>query len=82
MVRSWKDSIPRGAPYRWMYGALHTLDFPALVAQPRWRTLLITLLCALGFVFSSTALVIGWRRVSRKARLDVRQAGVRKAPSP
>ncbi|MDB5923647.1 MAG: hypothetical protein JWN13_2583 [Betaproteobacteria bacterium] len=53
--------------YRWLYGALHTLDFPVLVSRPTLRTFAITLFCGLGFVFSITAVVIGWRRIRRKS---------------
>lgn len=49
--------------FRWLYSALHTLDFPALVAAPAVRTLLIVVLCMGGFVFSLTGVVIGWRRL-------------------
>ncbi|WP_314945074.1 PepSY domain-containing protein [Bradyrhizobium cosmicum] len=49
--------------YRWLYGALHTLDFPFLVAHPHWRDVLIVGLCVLGLVFSITGTVIGWRRL-------------------
>lgn len=49
--------------YRWFYGALHTLDFPILMAHPFWRDVLIVGLCALGLVFSITGIVIGWRRL-------------------
>lgn len=49
--------------YRWVYGALHTLDFPILVAHPRWRDVLVVGLCALGLVFSMSGIVIGWRRL-------------------
>lgn len=49
--------------YRWLYSALHTLDFPALMAHPRLRDTLIVGLCALGLVFSVTGVVIGWRRL-------------------
>lgn len=49
--------------YRWFYGALHTFDFPVLIAHPRLRDVLIVGLCALGFVFSLTGIVIGWRRL-------------------
>jgi hypothetical protein len=49
--------------YRWFYSALHTLDFPALMAYPRLRDVLIVGLCALGLVFSVTGIVIGWRRL-------------------
>ena len=49
--------------YRWAYSALHTLDFPILMAHPRLRDGLIVGLCALGLVFSVTGVVIGWRRL-------------------
>lgn len=49
--------------YRWLYGALHTLDFPILVAHPLLRDGLVVGLCALGFLFSITGIVIGWRRL-------------------
>jgi hypothetical protein len=51
--------------YRWAYGALHTLDFPALIARPLLRTALIVMLCGLGLAFSMTGVVIGWRRLRR-----------------
>ena len=49
--------------YRWAYTALHTLDFPILLVHPVLRSGLIVLLCAIGFVFSVTGAVIGWRRL-------------------
>lgn len=49
--------------YRWLYSALHTLDFPILMAHPHLRDILIVGLCALGMVFSITGIVIGWRRL-------------------
>jgi PepSY-associated TM region len=49
--------------YRWLYGALHTLDFPVLTARPVLRTSLIVALCGLGFVFSLTGVMIAWRRL-------------------
>jgi hypothetical protein len=49
--------------YRWLYGALHTLDFPILTARPALRTALIVALCGCGFVFSLTGVVIAWRRL-------------------
>lgn len=49
--------------YRWAYGALHTLDFPVLLAHPLLREVLIVALCGFGFVFSVTGIVIGWRRL-------------------
>ncbi|OAF19426.1 PepSY domain-containing protein [Bradyrhizobium neotropicale] len=51
--------------YRWLYSALHTLDFPILMAHPSLREGLIVGLCALGFLFSITGIVIGWRRLRR-----------------
>ena len=51
--------------YRWAYGALHTLDFPSLIARPLLRTALIVTLCGLGFAFAVTAMVIAWRRLRR-----------------
>ena len=49
--------------YRWLYGALHTLDFPVLTARPTLRTTLIVALCGCGFIFSLTGVVIAWRRL-------------------
>jgi uncharacterized iron-regulated membrane protein len=54
--------------YRWFYSALHTLDFPALLAAPAVRTVLITALCVLGLVFSLSGVVIGWRRLRMTLR--------------
>jgi multidrug efflux pump subunit AcrB len=42
---------------------LPNVDFPTLLAHPVLRTLLIVGLCALGFAFSITGVVIGWRRL-------------------
>jgi hypothetical protein len=49
--------------YRWLYGALHTMDIPALKSHPTLRSALIVILCGSGFVFSLTGVVIGWRRL-------------------
>ena len=49
--------------YRWLYSALHTLDFPVLIAHPLLRDVLIVGFCSLGLVFSVTGIVIGWRRL-------------------
>jgi hypothetical protein len=54
---------PSRRAYRWLFGALHRLDFPVLAARPALRTALVVALCALGFVFSLTAVVIAWRRL-------------------
>jgi hypothetical protein len=49
--------------YRWLYSGLHTLDLPVLLDHPLLRSILIVVLCAVGFVFSVTGAVIGWRRL-------------------
>ena len=54
---------PSRRAYRWLYGALHTLDFPALTARPALRTAIVVVLCIFGLAFTATALVIGWRRL-------------------
>ena len=54
---------PSRRAYRWAYSALHTFDFPILMARPRLRDILIVGLCTLGLVFSITGIVIGWRRL-------------------
>ncbi len=57
---------PSRRVYRWLYGALHTMDIPVLVAHPLVRSALIVFLCILGFVFSTTAVAIGWRRLGQQ----------------
>jgi hypothetical protein len=49
--------------YRWLFTALHTLDFHVLTVRPALRTILIVVLCGCGFVFSVTGIVIAWRRL-------------------
>jgi len=49
--------------YRWLYTALHTMNFPVLLRHPGVRSGLIVAFCAIGFVFSITGAVIGWRRL-------------------
>ncbi|UGY14387.1 PepSY domain-containing protein [Bradyrhizobium septentrionale] len=61
MVLQRLDSSRRA--YRWAYQALHTLDFPVLVQHPATRTLIVVGLCTLGFLFSITGILIGWRRL-------------------
>ena len=49
--------------YRILFNALHSLDFPWLLAyRPAWD-LLVILLCVLGLALSVTAVVIAWRRL-------------------
>ncbi|WP_454648984.1 PepSY domain-containing protein [Bradyrhizobium liaoningense] len=54
---------PSRRVYRWLYSALHTLDFPILLAHAWMRDTLIVGLCTLGLMFSITGIVIGWRRL-------------------
>jgi len=50
-ARCWEKLDASRRTYRWLYGALHTLDFPVLTARPALRTGLIVALCGCGFVF-------------------------------
>jgi hypothetical protein len=54
---------PSRRVYRWLYSAVHTLDFPILLAHAPLRDALIVGLCSLGLMFSITGIVIGWRRL-------------------
>jgi len=49
--------------YRWLFGGLHTLDFPALTSRPLLRATLIVALCLCGLAFSLTGVVIASRRL-------------------
>ena len=54
--------------YRWLFNGLHSLDFPGLVEQrPLWDVLILALL-ALGFLFSLTGVVVGWKKVFQVGR--------------
>jgi hypothetical protein len=70
-------SDPSRRAYRWLYRALHTLDIPALTSLPELRGPLIVILCGLGFVFSLTGVVIGWRRLRRSVRKQNNGLGAR-----
>lgn len=49
--------------YRWLFNGLHSLDFPGLTNhRPLWDILILTLL-TLGFIFSITGVIIGWKRI-------------------
>lgn len=49
--------------YRWLFNGLHSFDFPGLVnRRPLWDVIMLGLLTC-GFVFSITAIVIGYRRI-------------------
>jgi hypothetical protein len=55
--------------YRWLFGALHTLNFPILANRPALRAATIVVLCGIGFAFSLTGVVIAWRRLLSCLRL-------------
>jgi len=51
--------------YRWMFNALHSFDFPLLIAhRPAWDIVVIAL-SLVGLVISVSGVVIGWRRLRR-----------------
>lgn len=54
--------------YRWLYDGLHTLNFPILIAHPRWRAALVVTLCLCGFLFSLTGVVLALRRLRQGLR--------------
>lgn len=48
---------------RWLFNGLHSLDFQFLLRhRPLWDVVMI-ILSLIGFIFSVTAIVIGWRRL-------------------
>jgi uncharacterized iron-regulated membrane protein len=53
--------------YRWLFNALHSLDFPLLLRyRPSWD--IVTLLLSLiGLIVSTSGIVIGWRRLRRSS---------------
>lgn len=53
--------------YRWLFSALHSLDFRVLRhAPPAWKAT-IWILSLIGLAMSVTGIVIGWRHLRRKA---------------
>jgi hypothetical protein len=53
---------------RWLYNGMHSLDFTLLFQhRPLWDFGVI-LLCILGFAFSVTSVVLGWRRLNYRLR--------------
>ena len=70
---------------RWAFNFLHDFDLPILLhSRPSWD-LLIWTLSAGGLVISLSALVIGWRRLKRKAlavRIWARHLRRRPNPAP
>jgi uncharacterized iron-regulated membrane protein len=54
-----------GRSYRWLFNALHSFDFPWLLAwRPAWD-IVVWLLSLLGLTISVSGIVIGWRRLVR-----------------
>ena len=54
--------------YRWLFNALHSLDFPLLLRyRPAWDVVTV-LLSLIGMVVSTSGIVIGWRRLRRGSR--------------
>lgn len=54
-----------GRAKRWLYNGLHSLDFGFLIDnRPVWDVVVIVL-CSAGFLFSSTAVIVSWRRLLR-----------------
>ena len=55
----------KGRARRWLYNGLHSLDFRFLIDnRPFWDVVVIALSAA-GFLFSSTAIIVSWRRMLR-----------------
>jgi hypothetical protein len=54
---------PSRRTYRWLFGGLHTLDFPPLQSRPLLRATVIVALCLCGLAFSLTGAVLAWRRL-------------------
>lgn len=67
------------AAYAWVYYALHTGNVPGLTTRPTLRRLVLLLALALGFLFSITGVMLGWRRLcvsaSRSSDGRVRERG-------
>jgi PepSY-associated TM region len=54
-----------GRVKRWLYNAMHSLDFGFLIQnKPLWDIVVITL-CVLGFIFSLSSIFIAFRRALR-----------------
>ncbi|WP_340642771.1 PepSY domain-containing protein [Rhodocyclus gracilis] len=51
--------------HRWLFGALHRLDFPPLATWTLGRDVAVIVLSALGVVICGAGCVLGWRRLRR-----------------
>lgn len=54
-----------GRSNRWLFNALHSLDFPWMLAWPPLRYILIWILSGAGLAISISGVVIGLRRLRR-----------------
>ncbi len=51
--------------YAWVYYALHTFQFPALLDHPTIRQTVVVVLMLAGLAFSGTGAVLGFQRLRR-----------------
>ena len=49
--------------HAWIYYMLHTYNFPGLLSYPRIRVVVLLVPLTLGFAFSVTAVLVGYRRL-------------------
>jgi uncharacterized iron-regulated membrane protein len=56
---------PSRRAYAWVFYALHSFNFPALLAHPTTRDILVVALMLIGLAFSGTGAVIGIQRLRR-----------------
>jgi uncharacterized iron-regulated membrane protein len=56
---------PSRRAYAWIFYALHSFNFPALLAHPTTRAVLVVVLMLIGLAFSGTGAVIGFQRLRR-----------------
>ncbi|MCC8942275.1 PepSY domain-containing protein [Bradyrhizobium sp. Arg68] len=59
--------------YRWLFNALHSLDFPLLLQVWPLRDTVVWLLSAVGAIVSISGIVIGWRRLRRRHPRSMRR---------
>lgn len=70
--------------FRWLYSALHHWDFGWLYQRPLWDAWMVVWVL-LGLVLSTTAVVVGWKRLVltfRRKQRDVPQDDVLQATEP
>lgn len=54
--------------YRWLFNALHSLDLPPLLRYRHAWDVAVLLLSLIGMTVSTSGIVIGWRRLRRRAQ--------------